>query len=551
MEKTVQITIASMQFQVTESAYNTLRAYLDRLSAHFGEQPDGIEILRDIESRIAEKFIDGKHKLVTDKDVNAVMAEIGDAAAFSDESDPETEPAPPKDVPARKRLYRDVDNAYVGGVASGISAYFGIDPIWIRGAFLLSIFTGGAGIVIYLILWMLIPEAKSASQKLEMNGQPVNLDTIASVVKDRFDEAEKSGAFKRGAHAIDFVVRRVFTLIGTVIGAFLSLGSFFAIIGATVLLGIVLINWNAPWNDLPIKAVISPALLWIGLLAVYTATIVPLVFIFTLGFRWMMRRSLLTTTVGFGLMGIWALALVGGGVTAAKIGGDYFAYTSSSPEHARVVDARDLEAFTALVADRADVRMVQGETYSVKIEGRQMDMGNVTIENVDGVLTVAAIDHEDPKCFFVCHDRTPAITVTTPTLETLTLRSSSASLELEVDRFVVNAKNASIRGKLKSRETLLTLESSHMSLALTSASTTLSTEGGHVRLDGTGDHIHIVSRNSSVDADSFLTTSTGVDARNSFVEVNSSEDINVVRDDSSTIQNAGSTAGVSETSQEN
>ncbi len=551
MEKTVQITIASMQFQVTESAYNTLRAYLDRLSAHFGEQPDGIEILRDIESRIAEKFIDGKHKLVTDKDVNAVMAEIGDAAAFSDESDPETEPAPPKDVPARKRLYRDVDNAYVGGVASGISAYFGIDPIWIRGAFLLSIFTGGAGIVIYLILWMLIPEAKSASQKLEMNGQPVNLDTIASVVKDRFDEAEKSGAFKRGAHAIDFVVRRVFTLIGTVIGAFLSLGSFFAIIGATVLLGIVLINWNAPWNDLPIKAVISPALLWIGLLAVYTATIVPLVFIFTLGFRWMMRRSLLTTTVGFGLMGIWALALVGGGVTAAKIGGDYFAYASSSPEHARVVDARDLEAFRALVADRADVRMVQGETYSVKIEGRQMDMGNVTIENVDGVLTVAAIDHEDPKCFFVCHDRTPAITVTTPTLETLTLRSSSASLELEVDRFVVNAKNASIRGKLKSRETLLTLESSHMSLALTSASTTLSTEGGHVRLDGTGDHIHIVSRNSSVDADSFLTTSTGVDARNSFVEVNSSEDINVVRDDSSTIQNAGSTAGVSETSQEN
>ncbi|MEK7855493.1 MAG: PspC domain-containing protein, partial [Acidobacteriota bacterium] len=391
---------------------------MDRLTAHFGETPDGTEIMRDIESRIAEKFIDAKHKLVTDRDVNAVIAEIGDASALTDEADAKTTSTPPLDVPARKRLYRDIDTAYIGGVASGIAAYFNIDPLWIRGAFLLSIFTGGAGIVLYIVLWLLIPEAKSASQKLEMNGRPVNLDTIASVVKERFDEVEKSGALRRGAYAIDSIVRRVLSIIGRIVGVFLTFGSFFAIIGASLAMGIILLNWNAPWNDIPHKEIISPALLWSAVIAGYAAIVIPLVFIFTLGFRWMTKHSLLTATLGFGLIGVWTLSLVSGGVIATKIGGDYFAYTASSPEYARVIENPEVAPFTAVSIERTHVTIVQGEAFGVRVEGRQMDMQNVSVQSDNGVLTVSSVPRKESPCLF-CHTRTPSVTITGPDIEAL------------------------------------------------------------------------------------------------------------------------------------
>ncbi len=539
-----------MQFQVTEHAYNTLRAYLDRLSAHFGSTPDGVEIMRDIESRIAEKFIDAKHRLVTDRDVHAVIAEIGEASAFSDDEGTGTPPDPASarasEQTTKKRLYRDMDNAYIGGVSSGIATYFNIDPIWIRGAFILSIFTGGAGIVVYLILWLLIPEAKSASQKLEMNGRPVNLDTIAGVVKDRFEEAQKSGVLTRGAHAIDSIVRRLFRFIGIVVGALLTLDAFIAIIGATVIAGIVLMNWNAPWNDIPFKAAVSPTILWSAVIAAYTALVIPLVFIFTLGVRWMLKRNLLTTTVGFGLVGIWALALVSGGVLATKIGGDYYAYTTTSPEYARTQETRTVAEFKTISVERVHVNVVQGPDYSVTVDGRKMDMDNVLIESTDGQLTITSAPRDTAPCFF-CHTRSPSVTITTPSLELLQVRSASASVELQVDTIVVDVRSGSISGTMKASDATFSLQSSHLGLDLMSASTSIFVQSGHVRIEGVGEQLSVTSRSSSVDADSFRTSGARVDSTSSFVEVHSSAPIDVISSRSSTIQNAGTNAGVSET----
>ena len=96
---------------------------------------------------------------------------------------PSAEPAGTPDVDAPKRLYRDSEDVVVGGVASGLAAYFGIDPVFLRIAFILLAFANGVGVLIYLILWAAMPETKTAAQKLEMRGRPVNVANFRERVK--------------------------------------------------------------------------------------------------------------------------------------------------------------------------------------------------------------------------------------------------------------------------------------------------------------------------------------------------------------------------------
>jgi len=125
----------------------------------------------------------------------------------------------------RRRLYRNPDNKVVGGVAGGLSAYFNI-AVWIpRVIFAMPliiglintifrnifgfwgfdsvphmVFSGFGGTLtfIYIVLWMVIPEAKTASEKLEMRGEKVDLESIKNSVQDELQgvkgRAEKFGA---------------------------------------------------------------------------------------------------------------------------------------------------------------------------------------------------------------------------------------------------------------------------------------------------------------------------------------------------------------------
>jgi phage shock protein PspC (stress-responsive transcriptional regulator) len=551
MEKTVQITIASMQFQVTEHAYEMLRSYLDRLKSHFGDTPDSAEILRDIEARIAEKFIEAKHRLVTDKDVTAVIAEIGDATAFEDSEMHSEQPSSEANTASTSRkLYRNTDDAIIAGVASGIAAYFGLTPLVIRLAFAVSVLFSGVGVIVYILLWLIVPEAKSAGQKLEMKGSAVTLDTIAQVVKDRVEETRERGTVHRIIRFPGEVIRAfsttVFPLIGRIIGFFLTVGSFLAFIGVSIVLAIVMFNWNASWNDIPHKEFISTATLRSLLVVGYLAIIIPLFFVFSLGQRWFKGRTLVSTAVGFGLLGVWALSLVGSGVLATKIVGDYYAYTSSSPDYAQTIDERAVEAFTAVSVERTHATIVQGDTYSVRIEGRKMDMDNVVVENADGILTVKASPRKREPCLF-CHTRTPSVTITVPSLSAITARSGSISLEGVTTRnLTIDTDSASVRGELIADDVVLTLESSFAELDVETKHISITAEHSHMRLDGSATTATVKSTSSNIDGRSFRVNTASIDALSSFVELNASSTLDVIKSDSSSIQNAGTNAGVSE-----
>lgn len=201
MKKTFTANINGTVFHIEEDAYDQLHRYLANIRAKFSGSAGSDEIMADIESRIAELFTERLHgrQVVTMADVDHVRQVMGQPEDFTSESEPAGAGAwaPPPGSPGSKRLFRDPDDNWVGGVIGGIAAYFGTEPLWLRIAAIVVFFLGwGSPVLIYLILWVLIPKAETPAEKLRMRGEPVTVDNI----KRAFDEgAEK---FQAGAQRV-------------------------------------------------------------------------------------------------------------------------------------------------------------------------------------------------------------------------------------------------------------------------------------------------------------------------------------------------------------
>src|SRR3569833_2420048 len=153
MNKTIIININGIVFHIEEDAYEVLFFFLLVVLRHFMNSADSLEITTDIENRIAEMFNellarDG-NQVIIEQDVNEVIGQMGTVADF-ERSEQDTEPSFTDtyyNTGATRRLFRDPDNRLVSGVCSGIANYFDINPIWIRLAFVLIVFAGGAGVI--------------------------------------------------------------------------------------------------------------------------------------------------------------------------------------------------------------------------------------------------------------------------------------------------------------------------------------------------------------------------------------------------------------------
>lgn len=178
MKKTVTVSLGGLVFCLEEDAYKELAAYLNRLEIHFSKEPDKREILTDIEARMAEHL---KEKVVNPNqvvDLHEIKRVIEIMGEPSDIGGSETRNESYKrDYRSYRRMYRDPDNRVIGGVCSGMGAYWNIDPIILRIIFVISFFLGG-GLLIYIILWIVLPSAETTAEKLEMKGEPVTAQNI-------------------------------------------------------------------------------------------------------------------------------------------------------------------------------------------------------------------------------------------------------------------------------------------------------------------------------------------------------------------------------------
>jgi phage shock protein PspC (stress-responsive transcriptional regulator) len=191
MNRTLTINVGGFSFVIDEDAYQMLQNYLTELNRYFSKRQGAEDIVADIEYRLAEllKQSMGAREVVIKNDVSNAIERLGRPEVF--ESDWEEvgnnyaqgeEDTFFKD--SKKKLWRNPEEKIIAGVCSGLSAYFGInDPIWIRLIFVVVFFSGGAGILIYLILWLIVPEAKSAADRLSMRGENIDIDNIAKEVE--------------------------------------------------------------------------------------------------------------------------------------------------------------------------------------------------------------------------------------------------------------------------------------------------------------------------------------------------------------------------------
>jgi phage shock protein PspC (stress-responsive transcriptional regulator) len=200
MKKTVNINLGGFPFTIDEDAYAYLNNYLSTIENHFSKSEGCEDIISDIEYRICELFqesLQGR-QIISMKELDEIIKIMGKPEDFGAESIEDNyhhytqtsreEPL----IKTGKKLYRDTEHGMIAGVIAGLAAYFGIkNTLIIRVLWLVFSLTGGLGVLTYLILWAVVPEATTASDKLAMKGEPINVENIAKTIEEEIDDLSK------------------------------------------------------------------------------------------------------------------------------------------------------------------------------------------------------------------------------------------------------------------------------------------------------------------------------------------------------------------------
>ena len=173
MNKIININLAGRLIPIDESAYDLLRDYLNRLRSFFSREKGGDEIVRDMEDRMGELFQDQLKKgkpCIMAEDIHQMIAIMGSPEQLENEAGEEepkqkqsesksnTQQERPFDTTGKK-LSRSGTDSMIGGVCGGLASYFNIDPTIVRVAMVLITLAWGTGLLIYLLLWAILPES--------------------------------------------------------------------------------------------------------------------------------------------------------------------------------------------------------------------------------------------------------------------------------------------------------------------------------------------------------------------------------------------------------
>lgn len=240
MNKTIIININSIVFHIEEDAYEVLRSYMIDIQKHFGQSEDSREILEDIENRISEMFTEkiqaGSKEVLNMEDVNAVIDQMGRVSDFESEDQDDyasfRRETNSDGFKVGKKLMRDPDDRVFSGVCSGLGHFFGIEAKWVRLLFALFVIIGGSGLLVYVILWIVMPPAMTRADKMEMRGEAPNIQNF----KRSFDE-EMSGVRDTFSRGLDRTGDGVTKLLQIIVKA---IGVLFVILVGAMLIGLIL-----------------------------------------------------------------------------------------------------------------------------------------------------------------------------------------------------------------------------------------------------------------------------------------------------------------------
>jgi phage shock protein PspC (stress-responsive transcriptional regulator) len=189
MKKTCTVNISGRVFNIDEDAYDHLNDYLKAIEKKMRDQQDAEEVIADVEMRISELLEERMvlaQSVITIEDIRYVVSVMGSPGAFAGDESQDWQPS--RSV---RKLYRNPDDSVLSGVCGGLAVYFNIESWIVRVVFValaIAFFSGG---IVYLLLWLVLPEARTKAQKLEMRGKPVTFDNLAKAAKEEFDNVKK------------------------------------------------------------------------------------------------------------------------------------------------------------------------------------------------------------------------------------------------------------------------------------------------------------------------------------------------------------------------
>jgi len=355
MKKTVSINISGIIFHIDDDAFERLSRYLNSIKRHFSKMEGKEEIITDIEARIAEvlqeKLLDNK-QVISIEDIEEIISIMGEPSEMDEDSEYE-EPRSYKsyNFSRGKRLYRDPDGRMIAGVSSGLAAYLNIDPVWVRVLFVISLFLGFFGLIAYVVLWIVVPEAITTAEKLEMRGEPVNISNIERSVRDEFDNVKgkfnefagdaketfkkkrtgSSRFFDNLIEAIGSILRIIFKIIAILLGIIFiltGLGFIIAFVAGSAgfssfsffengeLINFQLMQFLDMIFTSPLMGVmaIASVILFIG---------IPLIALIYLGFRLLLGSRVKIPYFGISALALWLLGLLLAAIVGVNTGMDF------------------------------------------------------------------------------------------------------------------------------------------------------------------------------------------------------------------------------------
>lgn len=394
MNEVTKVHLGRQAFTISVAAQKELRAYLDAIA----KQVDDDDVTDEVELRMAELLTErgiSGDKVILPADIRYLKDQLGDPKDFKEDDEPAKTSAHPL---IEKRLFRDPEGAWIAGVASGLGAYFGVDALLIRILFVIGTFAWGGSILLYIVLWLLVPEAKSSSDRLQMAGKPVTVDGLKELV----ERADVKGAAHRASDTLAEPASRardgingVFRLVVRIIGIGLTLWGLAILVGLAFCGVYLLVHGNIVADNLFPIGLKEHLLVY---LAVFVAAMMA-IFIILFGMavyarRWPIRAWLTGVLVGLTLIG-----MVGGGALAAdtvpNVRDRY-----NSHLHTAV---RQLKPFTGVTVSGQDVgvNFETASTYSVSL--RYFDSANVGAIKTNVTNGVLFVDSQNFDQHRICN----------------------------------------------------------------------------------------------------------------------------------------------------
>jgi phage shock protein PspC (stress-responsive transcriptional regulator) len=326
-----------------------------------------------------------------------------------------------------KKMYRNPESKVLGGVAGGIAAFFGFDVVLVRILFVIFAFFGGFGIILYIILWVSIPEAKTITEKMEMQGEPVTLSNIESSVKKSLNEkdAEESTLakiilfpFRVLAAVLNFIAKILGPILKVIVDVLrIMIGIVVLLIGIALVLAVLLAfgllfgiissstlpSWHLEGISFPVEAFKATFSTW-TIIAAFFVVFIPALFIQLLGSSIIAKRIAFRPFVGWTLFVVFFVSVLALGVSLPRIiysfreDGDYkvektfdiigkktiMKVNETGLDDYRVTDLT-LKGYDGKQIKLVERFIAQGSTHKNAIENAQMVAYNV--QQADSVIT--------------------------------------------------------------------------------------------------------------------------------------------------------------------